>query len=349
MKGLAMIERGKVGVIEKDIPIIGDRDALIKVKAVAICSSDLHSVKIGSIVPNNYLGHEAIGEIVKVGVLVEDFKVGDRVMIPAITPDWDTLECQMNLHQHSGGMLKGIRFSGTQDGSFAEYVSVIQADMNLAVIPEDMEDMDALMAVDMVTTGFYGVELAEINYGESVAVIGIGPVGLMAVLGARLKGAGRIIAVGSRKKCVELAKGYGATDIVNYKDGDIVEQIKNITGGKGVDKCIIAGGNNDVIGQGIDIITPGGIVANMNYFDNTDPLPIHPVAWGFGMAHKTIKGGLCPGGRVRMEKLIDTIRYNHLNVAKLVTHKFQGVDSLEEAYYFMESKDRDLIKPIVIM
>jgi len=347
MKGLAMIERGKVGFVEKDIPAIGVRDALIKVKIVAICSSDLHSVKMGAVLPNNYLGHEAIGEIAQIGEEVKDFKVGDKVIIPAITPDWDTLECQNNLHQHSGGMLKGIRFSGTQDGSFAEYVSVIQADMNLAKIPAGMDDLDALMIVDMVTTGFYGTELAEINFGESVAIIGIGPVGLMAVLGARLRGAGRIVVVGSRKNCVNLAKEYGATDTINYKEGDIIEQIIKLTGG--VDKCIIAGGNNDVINQAVSIIKPGGIVANMNYFDNIDPLPIYPPAWGFGMAHKTIKGGLCPGGRLRMERLIETVKYNNLKVSKLVTHTFNGIDSLEEAYNFMDSKNSELIKPIVIL
>lgn len=347
MKGLAMIQQGTVGFVEKDLPAIGEKDALIKVKAVAVCSSDLHSVKMGAVAPNNYLGHEAIGEVVQIGEAVNDFKVGDRVMIPAITPDWGTLECQNNLHQHSGGMLQGIRFSGTQDGSFAEYVAVIQADMNLACIPDEMDDMDALMTVDMVTTGFYGVELAEVKYGECVAIIGIGPVGLMAVLGARLRGAGRIIAVGSRENCVNLAKEYGATDIINYKKGDIVEQIMALTGG--VDKCIIAGGGNDVINQAISILKPGGTVANMNYFDNIEPLPIYPPAWGFGMAHKTIKGGLCPGGRLRMERLIDTIRFNNLKVSKLVTHKFYGIETLEEAYKFMESKDRELIKPVVIL
>ena len=122
---------------------------------------------------------------------------------------------------------------------------------------------------------------------------------------------------------VLILQKYGATDVVNYKECDIVDQIIALTGG--VDKSVVVRGGNDVINQAISIIKTGGIVANMNYFDNIDPLLIYPLEWGFGMAHKTIKGGLCPDGRLRMERLINTIKYNKLDVSKLVAHKFNGI------------------------
>lgn len=349
MKGLVMPELGKVGYMEKEIPEIGVQDALIKVAAVAICSSDLHSIHTGMVAPGMFLGHEAVGVIEKVGSEVHDFKPGDRVMIPAVTPDWNTLECQRNLHTQCHRLGGGIRFSVEQDGSMAEYVPVIQADMNLAKIPDDMDDMTALMIVDMVTTGFTGVELANVEFGDTVAVIGIGPVGLMSVAGARAKGAGRIIAVGSRPICVELAKEYGATDIVNYKNGDIVEQILALTDGKGVDKCVIAGGNNDALGQAVAMVRAGGAVGNVNYYDTGSPLVIPSMAWGLGMGDKDIRGGLCKGGRLRMEALTNVVKYNHIDVAKLVTHKFYGIDAIEEAFHFMEKKSADMIKPVVIL
>jgi threonine dehydrogenase-like Zn-dependent dehydrogenase len=164
-----------------------------------------------------------------------------------------------------------------------------------------------------------------------------------------LRGAGRIIGVGSRPISVEVAKDYGATDIVNYKNGDIVQQIMELTHGKGVDRIIIAGGNVDTLAQAISLVKPGGVVANVNYHGSGEFLPIPRTEWGCGMAHKTIKGGLCPGGRLRMERLIDLVKYNRVDVSKLVTHVFKGLGSIEEALLLMKAKSKDLIKPVVIM
>ena len=148
----------------------------------------------------------------------------------------------------------------------------------------------AVMLCDMMTTGFQGAELANIKLGGTVVCIGIGAVGLMAVAGARLRGAGRIIAVGSRPVCVEAAKFYGANDIVNYKNGDTVEQVMELTNGKGVDNVIIAGGNSDILMSAAKMTKPGGTVSNVNYFGNGDTLDIPRLEWGCGMAHIDIRG-----------------------------------------------------------
>ena len=349
MKGYAMLKIGATGWVEKDMPKCGPLDAICKPIALAPCTSDVHTVWEGAIGEREdmILGHEAVGEVVQVGELVKDFKPGDKVIISAITPDWNSLEAQEGYAMHSGGMLSGWKFSNFKDGVFAEYFHVNDADGNLAHLPEGMDLGAACMLSDMVPTGFHGAELADIQFGDNVAVIGIGPVGLMAVAAAAIRGAANIYAVGSRKNCVELAKEYGATHIVNYRNGDIVEQIMELNGGP-VDKIIIAGGDVDTFDQAIRMLKPGGKIGNVNYLGVGDYVKIPRVEWGAGMGHKTIVGGLMPGGRLRSEKLARLITAGRIHPEKMITHVFHGWDGVKEALMLMKDKPADLIKPLVI-
>ena len=349
MKGYAMLKIGATGWVEKDMPKCGPLDAICKPIALAPCTSDVHTVWEGAIGEREdmILGHEAVGEVVQVGELVKDFKPGDKVIISAITPDWNSLEAQEGYAMHSGGMLSGWKFSNFKDGVFAEYFHVNDADGNLAHLPEGMDLGAACMLSDMVPTGFHGAELADIQFGDNVAVIGIGPVGLMAVAAAAIRGAANIYAVGSRKNCVELAKEYGATHIVNYRNGDIVEQIMALNGGP-VDKIIIAGGDVDTFDQAIRMLKPGGRIGNVNYLGVGDYVKIPRVEWGAGMGHKTIVGGLMPGGRLRSEKLARLITSGRIHPEKMITHVFHGWDGVKEALMLMKDKHADLIKPLVI-
>ena len=349
MKGYAMLKIGATGWVEKDMPKCGPLDAICKPIALAPCTSDVHTVWEGAIGEREdmILGHEAVGEVVQVGELVKDFKPGDKVIISAITPDWNSLEAQEGYAMHSGGMLSGWKFSNFKDGVFAEYFHVNDADGNLAHLPEGMDLGAACMLSDMVPTGFHGAELADIQFGDNVAVIGIGPVGLMAVAAAAIRGSANIYAVGSRKNCVELAKEYGATHIVNYRNGDIVEQIMALNGGP-VDKIIIAGGDVDTFDQAIRMLKPGGRIGNVNYLGVGDYVKIPRVEWGAGMGHKTIVGGLMPGGRLRSEKLARLITAGRIHPEKMITHVFHGWDGVKEALMLMKDKPADLIKPLVI-
>mgnify|MGYP000895830992 FL=1 len=234
MKGFAMLEIGKTSWIEKERPKCGPLDAIIKPLALSPCTSDIHTAWEGALGDrhNMILGHEGCGVVEEVGELVKDFKVGDRVMVAAITPDWSSLEAQGGYPMHSGGMLSGWKFSNFKDGVFGEYFHVNDADGNLAHMPEAISPEEACMLSDMVPTGFHGVELADIQFGDTVLVNGIGPVGLMSVAGANLRGASRIICVGTRPACREAAKKYGATDFISYKEGSIDEQVLELTGGK---------------------------------------------------------------------------------------------------------------------
>lgn len=351
MNGYAMLKIGESGWIEKERPVCAPMDAICKPLAVAICTSDVHTLWEGAIGErhNMILGHECCAEVVEVGSLVKDFKPGDRVLVPAITPDWNSLEAQAGYSMHSGGMLAGWKFSNFKDGVFAEFFHVNDADGNLALMPADMPAEDACMLSDMVPTGFHGVELADVQFGDSVLVIGIGPVGLMAVAGANMRGASRIIAVGTRQVCVDAARGYGATDFISYKDGSIEDQVLSMTGGKGVDKIIVAGGDCGTFDSAVKCLKPGGNIGNVNYLGEGDYVNIPRVEWGVGMGHKQITGGLMPGGRLRMEKLGSLVTAGKLDVHPLISHVFKGWEHLEEALFLMRDKPRDLIKPVVII
>lgn len=351
MKGYAMLGVGKTGWIEKDAPNCGPMDAIVKPLAVSPCTSDIHTVWEGAIGERSdmILGHEAVGEVVEVGALVNGFKVGDRVIVPAITPDWNTVEAQAGYSMHSGGMLSGWKFSNFKDGVFAEYFHVNDADGNLALLPDGVELADAVMLSDMVPTGFHGVELADVQFGDEVCVIGIGPVGLMSVAGAALRGASKLYAVGSRKNCAEAAMKYGATDIINYREGDIVDQIMEKSHGRGVDRVIVAGGDNDTFIQAVKLVKAGGRISNVNYLGSGDYVRIPRAEWGCGMGHKQIAGGLMPGGRLRMEKLAKLMETGRLDTSLLLTHRFNGFEKIEEALMLMKDKPRDLIKPVVIL
>ncbi len=351
MKGYAMLRIGETGWIEKERPACGPKDAIIRPLAISPCTSDVHTVWEGALGErqNMILGHEACGVVDEVGSEVKDFKVGDRIMVAAITPDWDSIAAQSGFPMHSGGMLGGWKFSNFKDGVFGEYFHVNDADGNLTFLPDSMSVEEACMLADMVPTGFHGAELADIQFGDTVLVVGIGPVGLMAVAGANLRGASRIIAVGSRPKTMEVARGYGATDFVDYKTGPIEEQVLKLTDGEGVDKAIIAGGNVNTFEAVIKALKPGGKLGNVNYLGSGTYIQIPRIEWGVGMGHKQIVGGLMPGGRYRLEKLARLITTGKLDVKPMITHRFEGFEHVEEALLLMKDKPKDLIKPVVVL
>lgn len=349
MRGYGMIDVNIPGWIEKDMPVCGPLDALVRPLAVAPCSSDTHVLHGGSAPKQNLiLGHEALGIVTEVGELIKNFKPGDRVLVPCCTPDWESPNLQRRgaNNAHDYGLMSSFKFLGSKDGVFAEFFTVNNADANLVELPNDISIEDALMTVDMMSTGFYGAELANIELGDTVVVLGIGPVGLMAVAGARSLGAGRIIGIGSRPNCIELARRYGATDIVNYKDGDIVDQILALTGEK-VDSFIIAGGDATSMNKALAATRPCGTVSNINFYDVKDTFEIPTYAWGLGMSDISIQCGFCPGGSYRIKQLLNLIRADRVHPGEMLNYKFEGFDKISDAVDVMDTKPRDLIKPIV--
>lgn len=347
MRCLAIDEtKTNIGWIEKDIPQIGDYDGLLKPIMLSPCTSDVHAMLNGKNPPGRVLGHEAIAEIVKIGCNVSYFKVGDIVAIPAVTPNYRSLECQDNLPQHSDKPLGGMTLSTFEDGTFAEFFKVRDIDLNAAYIPDGVSYEAALMTVDMVTTGFSGAEMAKIEFGDSVAVLGIGPVGLMAVAGAMLRGAGTIIGVGHRAKTRELAIEFGATGTVDYKEEDYMNKAIELNSGRLFDSAIVCGGYSDVLARALSIVKPNGTVVNL--VGQNRKLEVEPSMSTLWCAHKTLTGGLCVGGRRRMERLFSIIASGRLQPEKMVTHRYKSFDNIEIALRAMiEPKSEDLVKAVV--
>jgi Threonine dehydrogenase and related Zn-dependent dehydrogenases len=349
MKGYGMIRVNEAGWLEKSKPKCGPLDAIVKPTIVAPCSSDTHVLHGGSGPKEDLiLGHEAVGIIDQVGRDVKGFKKGDYVVVPCVTPDWLSPGIQNSkTFSHDTGVMGSFKFLGSKDGTLAEFFHVNQADANLVKLTDGVTPEAALMTVDMMSTGFHAAEIADIQYGDTVVVIGIGPVGLMAVSAVALKGAGRVIGVGTRPICVEVAKEYGATDVISYKDGDIVEQVHGMTNGRGADRVIIAGGGGESLTQAVAMVRETGVVASVNFYDMTAKLEVPTLAWGLGMSHKDIRCGFCPGGAERIRKMMEVIKHGRVDPEKMITHKFHGFDKIPEAFELMDKKAPDLIKPIV--
>jgi threonine dehydrogenase-like Zn-dependent dehydrogenase len=348
MRAFVMKGIGKVGFAEKPIPTPGPTDAIIKTTKALICTSDVHTVN-GAIGPrdNLTLGHEAVGIVHQVGAMVKRFKPGDHVLVGAITPEWGDAASQGGHSSQSAGALGGWKFANIKDGVFAEYFHVNEADANMAHIPSAVADDAAVYCCDMISTGVMAAENANIPPGGTVAVFALGPVGLMAVAGARMLGAGLIIGVDSVARRQELARSYGADVTVDHEKEDAVARIMDLTGGEGVDSAIEALGGDLPFQNAIRVTKPGATISNAGYHGKGEFVHIPRMEWGVGMAEKTIRTGLCPGGRLRMERLLRLLQGGRVDPTRLTTHTFR-FDELQRAFEMMERKLDGIIKPLIL-
>jgi threonine dehydrogenase-like Zn-dependent dehydrogenase len=347
MKAFVMKEIVTVGFMDKPIPEVGPYDAIVKTRAALVCTSDSHTLH-GAIGQRTdmTLGHEADGIVYKVGSHVKLFKPGDRVAVGAITPDWGDVASQGGHPSQSGQPLGGWKFSNTKDGVFAEYFHVNEADANMAQIPDSIPDETAVYVSDMMSTGFAGAEAADIPVGGTAAVFAQGPVGLMATAGAKLKGAGLIIGVDSLPKRLALSKFYGADVTVDTSKEDAVARIMDLTGGAGVDSSIEALGAEITFQNAIKVTKAGGTISNIGYHGKGDYVGIPRLAWGVGMAEKTIRTSLCPGGRLRLTRLLRLLENKKIDPTKMTTHTF-SFDEADKAFEIMDKKLDGVIKPLI--
>ena len=324
--------------------------ALIRPLIWSPCTSDAHLCATGcASLPyllGKAVGHEMCGVITQVGPEVKDFKAGDRVIACSVMPIWRSLEAQDgHAKNHQDNMYAGIDYPD-RGGSFVEEYYIRDADMNLALIPEGVTLEQAVMIPDMMCTAFEGVQALGLGFGESVAVLGIGPVGLMAVRAAVLHGAGRVFAIGSRAICFDVAKEYGATDLVDYHQEGYVERIMEKNDGP-VDGVILCGGGVEEMNKGLKMLKNGGILVNISAYFGNSPIPIDPAVWGFGYGDKTIKGVGCRGGRLWMSRMASLVACGRVAPEKLITHRYHGMDKIPEAMELFLKHDRSLIKPVI--
>ncbi len=347
MRAFVMKEIGEVDVIEKEKPSAGPNDAIIKPTKGLVCTSDVHTVK-GAIGEKEdlTLGHEAVGIVDEVGEKVGDFEPGDRVAVGAITPEWGSDASQRGHSSQTNEPLGGWKFANVKDGVFADYFHVNEADANMAHIPEGVKDEEAVYIADMMSTGFAGAEIANIPIGGTVAVFAQGPVGLMATKGAELQGAGTIIAVESVEKRKKLAREYGAEEIVDFSETNPVEKIMELTDQEGVDSAIEALGMNETFKQCIEVAKAGGTVSNIGYHGEGEFLEIPRDGWGVGMSEITINNKLCPGGRVRLNRLLRMLDKGKVDPTHMTTHEFK-FEEIKEAFRLMKTKEDGIIKPLI--
>ena len=350
MEAFALIKRNEADIIKvKEPKLSGIYNAILTPVAISVCTSDVNTVYgSGSKKPDNLiLGHEAVARVLEVGEKVKDFKPGDIVVVPSMTPDFHDNDIQDGNFLHAGANFSANTLGRSTPGVFAREFEVANVDLNLAILPEGVSLGNGLMCTDMVTTGFTGAE--RVNFGDTVVVLGIGAVGLMAICGASLRGAGRIIAVGSREVSIPLAYEYGASEVISYKECDITEYVLKTTGGKGADIVIIAGGNDRTFSDAIDMVRYGvGKVVNLKLFTGDGSMEIPKFSSGRGMSGKSVYMELGKGGRVRMERLLSMIKHKRFAPEKMITHIFEGFENVVPALELMKDKGNTVIKTMIL-
>jgi threonine dehydrogenase-like Zn-dependent dehydrogenase len=330
MKAVVFRGGGLLDVAEVPKPHPRAGEAVIRVTATTICGTDVHIVKGEYPVrPGLILGHEPVGVIEELGAGLEEYHIGDRVIVGAITPCGQCFYCLNAAHAQCGGPLGGWRFGNTINGAWAEYLLVPDARANLAVIPDELTDEQVLMLPDIASTGLAGAESGDIRIGDTVAVFAQGPIGLCATLGARLRGASQIVGVDPVPQRREMARRFGATVTIDPRTQDVVATLKDLTNGRGVDVAIEALGRQETFEAALRSMRPGGVLSSLGVYSGKLTAPYE--ALYAGLANQRIVTTLCPGGKERMRRLMAMVVSGRIDLTPLVTHRF-ALDDIRDAY-----------------
>lgn len=352
MKAAVFVEPGRIEIQDKPIPDVGDNDALMRVTTTTICGTDVHILKGEYPVESGLtVGHEPVGVIEKLGKNVRGYREGQRVIAGAICPSYTSYACQDGCPSQDGGHhahgykpMGGWRFGNTIDGAQAEYILVPDAQANLAPVPDGLSDEEVLMCPDIMSTGFAGAESAGINIGDIVVVFAQGPIGLCATAGARLKGAGLIIAVDGIDERLAMSRQMGADITLDFRKVDVVAEIFKITGGRGVDAAIEALGTQQTFESALRVLKPGGTLSSLGVYSTDLSIPLGAFAAGLG-DHRIVTS-LCPGGKERMRRLMSVIESSRLDLKPMVTHRY-ALDDIVAAYDLF-SHQRDGVLKIAL-
>lgn len=343
MKALVYGGPGQKTLEERPKPQLKDAtDAIIRITKTTICGTDLHILKgdVPTVAPGTVLGHEGVGIIESVGTGVTTFKPGDRVLISCITSCGKCEFCRKGMYSHctTGGWQLGHLIDGTQ----AEYVRVPHADTSLYPIPADADEEALVMLSDILPTGFEcGVLNGKVQPGSTVAIVGAGPVGLAALLTARFYSPSRIIVVDLDDNRLEVAKRFGATDLVNSADGKAADAVKTLTEGRGVDTAIEAVGIPATFGICENIVAAGGIIANVGVHGTKVDLHLETL-WAHNISITTRLVDTATTGM-----LLKTVQSKALDPAVLITHRFTLDQALEAYETFAGAATSKALKVII--
>jgi alcohol dehydrogenase len=335
-----------IRVEEVPRPIAGTGDAVIRITLTTICGTDLHILRGEySVKPGLVIGHEPVGVIEELGESVTGYKIGDRVLVGAITPCGQCRAClsgQWAQCGHGEGVeaIGGWRFGNTINGAQAEYLLVPNAQANLAKIPDQLSDEQVVLLGDIASTGFSGAEAADIRIGDTVAVFAQGPIGLCATAGAKLMGASFIIGVESDPVRMKMSKRMGADVVLDPKQMNVVEEVKRLTSG-GADVAIEALGMQETFENCLRCLRPGGTLSSLGVYSGKLQVPYDAFAAGIG--DYKIVTTLCPGGKERMRRLMLMVQAKRFDPTPLLTHNFK-LDQIVEAYDLFGSRRDGVLK-----
>lgn len=301
-------------------------DAIVRITTSTICGTDLHILKgdVPSVTPGRILGHEGIGVVEEVGTAVTSVRAGDRVLISCITACGKCDYCRKGMYSHCrvGGWILGNTIDGTQ----AEYVRIPHADTSLYHVPDDGDEEALVMLSDILPTGFEcGVLNGQVKPGDTVAIVGAGPIGLAVLLTAQFYSPAAVIMIDLDDNRLRVATRFGATNVLNSADGTAVERVFALTGGTGVDVAVEAVGMPATFDICQAILAPGGHLANVGV--HGQPVTLHvEKLWDRNI---TLTTRLVD--TVTTPMLLKVVQSGKLQPSQLVTHRF-ALDEVMKAY-----------------
>jgi alcohol dehydrogenase len=329
----------------EDVPhpsLLEAGDAIVRITTTTICGTDLHILKgdLPAVTDGRILGHEGIGIIEEVGASVTEFKAGDKVIISCVTACTKCDYCRKGMPSHCrrGGWILGYTIDGTQ----AEFVRIPQADGSLYHFPEGADEQSLVMLSDILCTGFEcGVLNGEVKPGDTVAIVGAGPVGLAVLLTAQFYSPAVLCVIDLDDNRLAVAKKLGATHTINSGDGRAVERVLELTGGTGVDVAIEAVGMVPTFDICQAILAPGGHLANVGVHGK--PVSLHmEKLWDRNISLTTRLVDT-----VTLPMLLKTVLSGKLEPAKLVTHHFKLSDVMEAYETFGNAARESALKVVL--
>jgi alcohol dehydrogenase len=320
-----------------------DTDAIVQVDSVTICGTDLHILKgdVPAVTDGRILGHEAVGTVMEVGSGVKNVKVGDRVLVSCITACGRCRYCRDRSYGQclgGGGWVLGHRIDGTQ----AEFVRVPFADNSVYPVPAGVTDDQVLMLADILPTGYeVGVLNGAVRPADTVAIVGAGPIGLAAILGAKLFTPSHIIAVDLAASRLDAAKQFGADVVVNSNDEDPVARVMQLTGGLGADVAIEAVGIPETFELCARLVRPGGRVANIGVHGKPATLHLEDL-W---IKNVTITTGLVD--TYSTPTLLGLVATRQIESARLITHHFALGEFMDAYDVFARAGETGALKVVL--
>lgn len=328
---------------EHPAPVIMEQtDAIVKIKKTTICGTDLHILKgdVPTCTPGRILGHEGIGIVDKVGSSVTEFQPGDIVLISCITSCGKCEYCRKGMYSHckTGGWILGNTIDGTQ----AEYVRIPHADTSLYKIPKGIDEDALVMLSDILPTGLEcGVLNGKVQPGNTIAIVGAGPIGLSTLLTAQFYSPAEIIMIDIDDNRLEVAKRLGATVTINNTDGEATKKIMQMTNGYGVDTAIEAVGIPDTFVLCEELVAAGGTIANIGVHGVKADLHLERL-WSHNISITTRLVDT-----VTTPMLLKTVCSNKIDPILLITHHFKFENILEAYETFAQAAKTHALKVII--